>query len=194
MKIIVNSKNDLKKFYKRLKYYKYLFFVKFESDNNEIQDIITALNIKKRNKRIEYVYDYSCKYIDNYWENINYCGFKCNKCYCQQYKGCKYKNGCCRLCKYQSDNGCITSNLTCKFYYCTEVLRRHKVLTYNDIKILKLFSLRQKVIIKHSFFNSRGEILFDLKYMPLILVSFKLLYRNIFRIIFLIKHRKKEYE
>lgn len=190
MKIIVNSKNDLKKFYKRLKYYKYLFFVKFESDNNEIQDIITALNIKKRNKRIEYVYDYSCKYIDNYWENINYCGFKCNKCYCQQYKGCKYKNGCCRLCKYQSDNGCITSNLTCKFYYCTEVLRRFKTLTYNDIKILKLFSFRQKTIIKHSFFNSREEVLFDLKYSLIIVFAIKLLIKNIIRIIYINKRKK----
>ena len=183
MKIIINNENDLKKFYKHLKFYKYLP-IKFESDNNEIKDIIYSLNIKNRNKRITYIYDYSCKFIDNYWKNINYCGFKCNKCYCNQI------NGCCRLCKYQSSSGCTTSNLTCKFYYCTEVLKRHKVLTMNDLKILKLYSFRQRIIIKHSYFNSREEVLFDLKYSLIIVFAFKLIIKNIIRIIY-IKKRKK---
>ena len=188
MKIVINSDKDLNKFYKRLKYYKYLFFIKFESDNKVIQDIITSLNIKNRNKRITYIYDYCCKFIDNYWKDINYCGFKCNKCYCQY--DSKYTNGCCRLCKYQSKSGCTTSNLTCKFYYCTEVLKRHKVLTINDLKILKLYSFRQRIIIKHSYFNSREDVLFDLKYSLIIVFAFKLIIKNIIRIIYIKKTKK----
>lgn len=180
-RIVINSNNDLIKFYKRLKYYKYLFFLKFESSNKEIQDIIYALNIKNRRMRINFIYDYSCNYIDNYWNGKNYCGFKNNKCYCQQYKGCKYINGCCRLCIYQSIKGCKTSNLTCKFYYCTEVHKRYKVLNYDDIKILKMFSFRQKIIIRHSYFNSREQILFDLKYSLISIFAIKLIIRNIIR-------------
>ena len=180
-RIVINSNNDLIKFYKRLKYYKYLFFLKFESSNKEIQDIIYALNIKNRRMRINFIYDYSCNYIDNYWNGKNYCGFKNNKCYCQQYKGCKYTNGCCRLCIYQSIKGCKTSNLTCKFYYCTEVHKRYKVLNYDDIKILKMFSFRQKIIIRHSYFNSREQILFDLKYSLISIFAIKLIIRNIIR-------------
>ena len=191
-RIVINSNNDLIKFYKRLKYYKYLFFLKFESSNKEIQDIIYALNIKNRRMRINFIYDYSCNYIDNYWNGKNYCGFKNNKCYCQQYKGCKYINGCCRLCIYQSIKGCKTSNLTCKFYYCTEVHKRYKVLNYDDIKILKIFSFRQKTIIRHSYFNSREGILFDLKYSLISIFAIKLIIRNIIRIIILNKRKRKK--
>ena len=158
--IVIKNNKDLNSFYKKLKFYKYLFFVKFETNNNEIQDIISALNIKK--------------------------------CYCQQYKGCKYTNGCCRLCIYQSNKGCKTSNLTCKFYYCTEVHKRYKVLNYDDIKILKIFSFRQKTIIRHSYFNSREGILFDLKYSLISIFAIKLIIRNIIRIIILNKRKRKK--
>ena len=184
-KIIIKSERDLDKFYKKLKYYKLSLFTKFESDNKNIQDIITALNIKNRNKRIIYIYDYVCNYIDNFWNGKNYCGFKNNKCYCQQQIKSKYINGCCRLCLYQSIKGCKTNNLTCKFYYCTEVCKRYRVLTYEDIKILNLFSSRQRIIIKHSFFNSREQILFDLKYSFLLIFAFKVLLRHVFRILYL---------
>ena len=192
-KIVINNEKDLKKFYKFIKIYRYLKFLEFDSDNKEIKPIINALNIKRRNKRITYIYDYACSFIDAYWDNINYCGFKNNKCYTQQYKGCKYQNGCCRLCMYQSSKGCTTSNLTCKFYYCTEVCKHYKVLKYDDIKILKLFSLRQKVIIKHSYFCSREQILFDLKYSGIILYALKMFWRQIIRIREMsFKRRKKD--
>ena len=57
-KIIIKDKKDLKKFYNNIKYYRSILFVftKFESDNKEIEHIITALNIKNRFKRIKYVY------------------------------------------------------------------------------------------------------------------------------------------
>lgn len=189
-KIVINNDKDLKKFYKRIKYYRYLKFIEFISDNEEIKPIIDALNIHRRHQRITYIYDYACSYIDNYWKDINYCGFKNNKCFTQQYKDCKYQNGCCRLCMYQSNRSCLTSNLTCKFYYCTEVCKRYKVLTYNDIKLLKMFSFRQKVIIKHSYFCSREQILFDLKYSFITVFTLKLILRQIIRIINIKKNRK----
>lgn len=181
--IKINNENDLKNFYHNIKFYRFFRFIEFVSDNQEIEPIIKALNIKKRNERIIYIYDYACSFIDHYWQNINYCGFKNNKCYTQQYKGCRYKNGCCRLCVYQSLKGCTTSNLTCKLYYCTEVCKRYNVLKYDDIKILKLFSFRQKIIIKHSYFCSREQILFDLKYLGIILYTLKIFCCQIIRII-----------
>lgn len=60
-RIVINSNNDLIKFYKRLKYYKYLYFFKFESSNKEIKnikipysvipnEIITLINTSNNNK------------------------------------------------------------------------------------------------------------------------------------------------
>ena len=135
--------------------------------------------IEKRKKRIAYIYDSACNYIDNYWKGKNICGFKNNKCYTQQYKGCKYKNGCCRRCIYQSNKGCTTSNLTCKLYYCTEVRKRYKVPTFKDIKILKKLSIRQRIILKHDYFSSREEVLTDLYIGSITIFIIRLLYRYI---------------
>ena len=109
--------NDIDLFYKKLWLYKSVFFrnVYFKTDIQEIKSIIDALNLKKRKKRITYIYDYACKEVDNYWKDKNPCCFKKNKCLSQQKPTCKYKNGCCRKCVYQSNKGCTTSNLTCKF-------------------------------------------------------------------------------
>ena len=181
--IIINNDDDLKKFYKRIKIYKSVFYIKtkFTTKNNKIKSIIEALNIKSRNKRITYVYDNACKYIDNYWKNKNICGFKNNKCYTQQKLDCKYQNGCCRRCLYQSDKGCTTSNLTCKLFYCTEVTKKYKVPTMNDIKILKVLSLRQRTILKHDYFSSREEVLMDLYINSITIFTIRIILRYIIK-------------
>ena len=179
--INIKNKNDLIKFYNNLKWYKTLFYKNtlFETRNKELQDIIEALNIKKRNKRIEYIYNSACKKVDDFCKDKNMCGFKNNKCYTQQYKGCKYKNGCCRKCIYQSSKGCTTSNLTCKLFNCSEVRKRFEVLEFNDLKILKLLSIRQRIILKHDYFSSREEVLKDLYIGSLFIFVVRLIYRYI---------------
>ena len=69
--------------------------------------------------------------IDN--RNINICGFINNKCFVQRKNNSNNCNGCCRLCIYQSSNGCTTNNLTCKLFNCSEVKKR---LRYINLMIL----------------------------------------------------------
>lgn len=146
--------------------YKSIFFkfCNFETKSNDIQDIIVvkALNIKNRKKRITFIYDSTCNYIDNFYNNENICGFKNCQCYIQRKNDKNLKYGCCRKCLYKSDKGCTTKNIACKLFNCSEVSCRRKVITYKDLKILKLLSLRQRTIIKSDFFSLREDVLKDL--------------------------------
>ena len=65
------------KLYKRLIYRNTIF--KTNSKDIDIQRIIKGLNIKNRKERITYVFDESCKMLDNQTKNINICGFDKNK-------------------------------------------------------------------------------------------------------------------
>lgn len=170
--------------FKNLWLYKSIFFrnKKFtlESDDPIVNIIINALNIKKRKERINYIYDSTCKYIDDDVKGKNICGFKDGKCYVQQLKE-NGINGCCRRCIYQSDKGCLTSNLTCKLFNCGEVKCRHNVIVYDDLKMLKVLSLRQRVILKHSYFSSREEVLKDLYIGSLFIFGIRLVIRVVFK-------------
>lgn len=173
-----------------MRYYKTIFYsrVKFilkidgaeidsEIEKREIQGIIEALNIKNKWKRTEYMYDFLCELLDDYYEGKNMCYFCDNKCLAQQFEGSTYENGCCRLCKYQSQAGCTTSNLTCKLYYCEKAKDKNKTIEYKDLKMIKLFSLRQRLIIRNCFFSSREEMLLDLKVGSIVFYALRILYR-----------------
>ena len=90
--ITINNYKDYNKFLKRINiyksilYYNTLFEVKNNINERNIDYITNALNMKNRKKRIEYVYDQSCKLID--WKNkgINICGFENGKCWVQRKK------------------------------------------------------------------------------------------------------------
>ena len=162
-KISINNNKDLKKFYRRLFIYKSVIYKNtlFSSSCSKIKDIVKALNIKNRKDRITFIYDSACFYADDYMkkQNPNFCGFENGRCHIQKYSGCIYKNGCCRNCYYQSDKGCRTSNLICKFFFCNEVKKRYNVVKIKDVKILKLFSFRQRQIIKSGYFISRESFI-----------------------------------
>ena len=123
----------------------------------EIDVIEKAKSIKKRYKRLAYIYDTSCSIIDELHKDENICGFKCNQCIVQHKSKSSEINGCCRTCRYQSKNGCKSSNLTCKLFYCDEVKSKYKVYTFEDIELLKLLSWRQRLILKYDLFSSREE-------------------------------------
>lgn len=164
MKIIINSKKDLEKFYKKIPLYKSLFYknITFETNDKTIKPIIDALNIKSRKSRITYIYDKMCKQIDEFYKNKNICGFKNNKCYVQQKLKNNYINGCCRYCLNQSSKGCTTSNLTCKLFTCSEVEKRCKVIKIEDLTLLKMLNRRQKIIAKTNYFTKRETFINDL--------------------------------
>ena len=142
---------------------------------DEVAFIKEAREIKNRKERIAFIYDKACEILDSQFKGINVCGFLNNKCYSQQCN--KYTNGCCRKCIYHSNNGCITNNLTCKLFYCGEVTKRYKVLEFKDLKILKLLSLRQRIILKHDYFSSREEVLRDLYIGSLFIFVIRLIFR-----------------
>lgn len=181
--ILISNSNDYNKFlrklsiYKSILYYNTIFVVKNDINDNMIDYIINALNIKNRKKRVTYIYDNSCKLIDDNNKNINICGFKDNKCYVQRKLKNGKCNGCCRKCLYQTKEGCPTKNLACKLFNCSEVTSRYNTLKYNDLKILKLLSLKNRIIIKSDYFSTREDVLKDLYAYTLTYSTLRIVYR-----------------
>ena len=196
--ILINNKNDYIKFFKKINIYKSIlycntiFVVKNNINNQMIDYIIDTLNIKNRKKRIEYIYDSSCKIIDDNTKNANICGFKNGKCYVQRNLNNGKCNGCCRKCLYQTNKGCPTKNLSCKLFNCSEVTSRYNTIKYDDLKILKLLSLKNRIIIKSDYFSKREDVLKDLYAYTLSYSTLRILYRLIINYIKLSKNNKKE--
>ena len=159
-------------------YRSFLFrFVEFQTKNTDLENIVHALNIKKRKQRIEFVYDEAIKAINTYYSN-DLCKFIDNKCIAAR----KYKkdqiNGCCRLCAYQNNTGCKVNNLSCKLFYCKAALENIKELNINDIEILKCLNKRQRFILKSDYFSTREEVINDLYY-GVIIATIRISYRLI---------------
>ena len=183
--IVIESKEDYTKFIKRIILYKSILYINTEFQvkgcqvNDKIQQMINGLNIKNRYKRITYVYDTACSIIDSNTKGLNVCGFKNNKCYIQQKQNNGKCNGCCRLCKYQNSNGCPTKNLACKLFNCSEAKKRYKTIEYKDLAILKLLSLKNRLIVKSDYFSTREEVLKDLYAFTLTYSILRVISRNI---------------
>ena len=181
--IQINNDNDYNKLLKRLfiyksiLYYNTLFVVKNNTSNEMIDSIINALNIKKRRKRINFIYDQSCLLIDEKNKGINICGFKNEKCYVQRKLKNEKCNGCCRICVYQTWDGCPTKNLACKLFNCSEVRKRYEVIDYKDLKLLKVLSLKNQIIIKSDYFSKREDVLKDLYTYTLTFSTLRIVYR-----------------
>ena len=126
--------------------------------------------------------------IDNRNKNINICGFINNKCFVQRKNNSNNCNGCCRLCIYQSSNGCTTNNLTCKLFNCSEVKKRFEVDKFNDINLLKLLSLKNRIIVKNDYFSKREDVLRDLYCIGIIISCIRLIYRLVRNYIYYLKN------
>ena len=183
--ITINDYRDYNKFlkkvnlYKSILYYNTFFVLKNNTCNSMIDYMISALNIKSHKKRINFIYDESCKIINEKVNGFNICGFKDGKCYVQQNLKNSKCNGCCRMCIYQTDSGCSTINLTCKLFNCSEVTSRYDVMTSNDLKILKVLSFKNQLIIKSDYFSKREDVLKDLYSYSLIYSAIRMFYRII---------------
>ena len=184
--ITINCKKDYDKFVKKLNLYKsILFFNTYFRVNGkyfgELNYIIDALNIKNRRKRISYVYDSACEIIDdnNKKYRCDMCGFRNGKCYAQI--NTNKSNGCCRMCLYQSNSGCN----------CSEVTKRFNTLKYEDLDILKILSIKNKILIKSDYFSSREDVLKDLYSISLTYSTIRVLYRLIKTFILINKKNSK---
>ena len=189
--ITINNYNDYNKLLKKINWYKsILYHNTFFVLNNNINDsmvnhIISALNIKNRKKRINFIYDQSCTIIDEKVKGKNICGFKNGKCYVQRKLKNDKCNECCRKCIYQTNYGCPTSNLVCKLFNCSEVTSRYEVITYKDLKLLKILSLKNQLIVKSGYFSKREDILKDLYSYSIVYSTLRIIYRIIKNFIFL---------
>lgn len=152
-------------------------FTKFSTTDKKLNNIVKALNIKKRKQRIEYVYDEAIKYINKYYSD-DLCQFKNNQCLVQRQKKVDKINGCCGLCIYQNSKGCKVDNISCKLFYCDTALRNMKKLDINQIDILKCFNLRQRFIVKSDFFATREQVINDLYY-GILIATIRVSYRQL---------------
>jgi hypothetical protein len=161
--ITIETDDDYKKFIKKIPLYK-SFLYKFTEfniinyTNYPLEDIMKMLNIKNRKKRIKYIYDYVCNQIDDYNNQNNIkCEFEENRCH-----DCKHnwhENGCCFHCPYQNQSGCPTKNLSCKLFYCEYMDNKYKLLKFDDIIALRLFTKREQMIIKGNVFCNEKDFL-----------------------------------
>ena len=184
--IKINTESEYREFLEKLKRYRGLLYrnTRFEISsalhNERIRDMETALNIKNRRQRIEYLYDRACDIVDEY-NNKN--GIICHysaEGICEDPKHQKNKNGCCFICYLQSPEGCPTKNLSCKLFYCDHMCSKYVPITMDDIDLLKLFTWSQREIIKSNEFLDRKtyiDILWVGSYMLFCLYSIRKLFR-----------------
>lgn len=169
--ITIKSENDYIKFIKRVSLYKSVLYINTEFQVEGLQENDKVLQIIK---------------------GLNICGFKKNKCYIQQIKNNGKCNGCCRLCKYQNSNGCPTKNLACKLFNCSEVKKRYKTIEYKDLDILRLLSLKNKLIVKSDYFSTREDVLKDLYVFTLTYSILRVISRNIRNFISITKNSNQD--
>lgn len=121
---------------------------------------IKAFNIKSPKKRISYIYDYLCNYIDEDMKKNNYCEFENGTCIANRLGySIHSKNGCCYirkqgLCKHLTCNGCINPNISCKMYMCSYLNKVKKISNYDT----------KKIYLTSCFFNNMDHNFFKRHY------------------------------
>ena len=179
--IIISDTDDMKTYLKWFRLYhllnlnKELFTTyKYDAlkiDREVLESLINAHNIKNKNKRLEYVYDTACSYIDDNYVSKNFCEFIDDQCLYQRNhkKSMNQKDGCCRNCKYLN-YGCSQKALADKLFFCYYIRKVKKCPRLNDILILKYFlNIKQKAIAKTIIYYPREESIKALKRKSLLL-------------------------
>ena len=162
---LLDSKN---KKYKVL--YKEKEYIKESSikEIRQISQVIEALNIKDKKKRLTFVYNRACDILDDDFYGKNVCGFKNNKCFQDRKKKTKC-DGCCRCndnkkhCRYLINHICSTRCLACKFHICYTLKKKGYKYKVNDILVLKyLLNWKQRIMVYLDFFMTPEEVIEDL--------------------------------
>lgn len=137
--------------------------IKFRTNDSKLDNIVMALNIKNKRKRIEYVYDEAICFINGYYTD-DLCQFKNNQCIVQRIENSDSINGCCKKCSLVTNKGCPSSNLPCKLIYCKTALGNTKLLKFRNIDILKCLSLEQRIILRGAFLERKEDIIKKMNY------------------------------
>jgi len=170
-KMIIDVKNIKKEIKKTKKYLKYCnknnMKIIFNTDDITLKQIEKAINTKNIKKRYNYIYDAVCDYIDDKYSKCNYCEFKNDVCkYFRERNDLNHKNGCCfsesrgGLCNHLENGKCNIKSISCKLYSCP-ILRDNKInFKMKDIPLIKyFFNIRQKYILKYSFFKDKKYVI-----------------------------------
>lgn len=141
-----------------------------KKDNKELYNIVKAINIKNINDRYNFIYDTVCDYIDEKYIKNNYCDFIDNVCvFFRNNSKIAHEDGCCFSaarggeCINLKNHKCTIKSISCKLYSC-EYLRNKKInFKIKDIPLLKyFFNLKQKYILKYSFFKPKSYVMYKL--------------------------------
>lgn len=190
--LIIRQENGKYKIPKLLRYRLWNHDFKFEyegklydreiKDNKEIRQIsllVEASNIKKRKKRLTFIYDKSCDLLDEDFYGKNICEFKNNQCFVNRMHGCSV-DGCCRskdnmnACRFLVKHKCTNRNIACKFHVCSCMRKKGYYFKVNDIYMLRyLYSWKQRLFCYFNLFISREKFLKDIYDNSIILWALK---------------------
>lgn len=140
------------------------------NDNYEVLEcILNAGLIKSRKEREEYVYLASCDIIQNCYTANNFCDFKEGKCKNRQVNETAPKfnpSSCCSSnCKNMGSKGCVTKNLSCKFFFCKYLIENGVYMSPKTFLPTKMyFSRWQQNFVKDDFFIDTKSALKRLHY------------------------------
>ena len=140
-----------------------------------------ALSIKDQKSKYEFIYDITCKYLDDQFIQNNYCDFKNNQCFANRNNSTAHCDmGCCysfeyasffeptfikntHLCKYLKNKTCSTYCIACKLFTCKALRKKNIHFEINKYLLLNcFFDSKQHLILKHNFFKTKEEILVKL--------------------------------
>lgn len=134
---------------------------------NDLVMIRTAINIKDREERYNYIYDTVCKILDDRIIKENYCEFENDVCI--RFKNDKnpHKNGCCEWkgrgkCKYLINSECTMKTcMACKLFTCPYLYKEKGIRQrINDYVLVKYFFNRnQKYILECSFWTPKEIVM-----------------------------------
>lgn len=175
----ISSKKDIEIIFKKIKNIKKYtdkkniiinnIYVHDASLVNELEPVITALNINDIEGQYRFIYDYVCSYLDHEFSEKDICDFRNNKCVSRRNFKTNPKNyplvyGCCftkgRVCPNLINYNCSIKCLSCKLFTCRYLTKKHIKYKINDILLLKLFfNLRQKEVISNLLFTDEDKFI-----------------------------------
>lgn len=135
--------------------------------NDDLEMIKTAINLKDKESRYNYIYDTVCKILDERIINENYCEFENDVCIRFKKENPNHKNGCCEWkgrgkCKYLINSVCTMKTcMACKLFTC-KFLEKEKGIkqNINDFVLTKYFlNNNEKYILECSFWTPKEIVM-----------------------------------
>ena len=137
-----------------------------------IQDLIDSIKIeifKNKKDKYNYIYEKTCKILDNEFYAKNLCEFKNNRCI--EKRNSNYICGCCRhyknifskqliKCEYLINKRCKAKCISCKMFTCSSLEKKGIKFKISDFYLISnYFNVIQKLIVKYSYYTPKEKII-----------------------------------